>query len=368
MKTCFLICPIGDDGSPVRRRADDLLELVVQPALEVFQFDVVRADRIPRASVITNDIIQLVQESQLCIADISDRNPNVFYEIGRRHETGKPLIQLIDAGQEIPFDLSGIRTLEYSLGSPREVKAVIEKIRAFIKSFEDSGYAQPASGASLASIAGSIERMERQIAKLAVINAPSSGLAAPLLDPSGGLDLSALAANPFIASVMGPAMQIESMISAGRVDEAAAVLMRAKDRLSREKFQQLSSMLTMAGVESARVVTLEFIESSAKSGGLGEDELMLGLGSLVHYYGSQDREKEGVQNLGHIFPGLLEAYKDTPKIRAFIYNQMAKLYDGAGDLDSAFLYSKKATESWPDELAYQRNFEGIRRKHEAGAG
>ena len=62
LRTCFVISPIGKEGSDVRTDADEFLELLVEPALERFDFNVVRADRIPRPTIITADIIKLVQE------------------------------------------------------------------------------------------------------------------------------------------------------------------------------------------------------------------------------------------------------------------------------------------------------------------
>ncbi len=102
-KTCFVISPIGEDGSDVRQFADDIFELLIQPALKTFNFEIVRADKIPHASTITSDIIQLVQNAELCIIDLTNHNPNVFYECGRRHETGKPFIQLIKKGEKLPY-------------------------------------------------------------------------------------------------------------------------------------------------------------------------------------------------------------------------------------------------------------------------
>ena len=44
-RTCFLISPIGDDGSDTRKQADDLYELIVEPALRAHDFEIVRADK-----------------------------------------------------------------------------------------------------------------------------------------------------------------------------------------------------------------------------------------------------------------------------------------------------------------------------------
>ncbi len=96
-KKCFMISPIGDEKSPVRQEADSLL-WIAQNAVEKYGFDVIRVDQIARTTQITTEIIQLIQESELCLIVLTGHNPNVFYEAGRRHETGRPYIQLIRRG------------------------------------------------------------------------------------------------------------------------------------------------------------------------------------------------------------------------------------------------------------------------------
>ena len=76
-KTCFVISPIGGEGTEPRKHADDFLELLVEPALQPYNFSVVRADKIARASIITEDIITLVQQAELCLVDLTFHNPNV---------------------------------------------------------------------------------------------------------------------------------------------------------------------------------------------------------------------------------------------------------------------------------------------------
>ncbi len=70
--------------------------------------------------------MRLVQEADLCVVDLTDRNPNVFYECGRRHETGKPAILVIRKGEKIAFDLAGIRTISYDLDTPRSTRESVK--------------------------------------------------------------------------------------------------------------------------------------------------------------------------------------------------------------------------------------------------
>ncbi|MDE6339490.1 MAG: hypothetical protein K2K97_06860, partial [Muribaculaceae bacterium] len=104
--TCFVIAPIGETGSEIRQDSDDLLDLVIKPALEVFNMDVIRGDHRNESGQIDVDVIKLVQESDLCIVDLTHENVNVFYELGRRDETGKPTILLKSSkSKNLPVDI-----------------------------------------------------------------------------------------------------------------------------------------------------------------------------------------------------------------------------------------------------------------------
>ncbi len=166
MKTCFVISPIGDDGSVTRKTADDLFELIIQPAMEKYDFNVVRADKIVSVSAITDDIVNMVQTAQLCIIDITEHNANVFYETGRRHETAKPYIHMKKKGEKIPFDIAGIRTIDYDLSDGRKIKESIDSLRKFVNELEETGYGSESSSSSLTSIATTLTRIERKIEAL----------------------------------------------------------------------------------------------------------------------------------------------------------------------------------------------------------
>jgi hypothetical protein len=72
------------------------------------------------------------------IADLTGRNPNVYYELALRHTLRKPLVQLIAKGEQLPFDVAGMRTIiidHHDLDSAEESKAeIVKQIRALEKS------------------------------------------------------------------------------------------------------------------------------------------------------------------------------------------------------------------------------------------
>ncbi|MGH9548104.1 MAG: hypothetical protein ACRD3W_01970 [Terriglobales bacterium] len=114
-KRCFIICPIGADGSEERARSDKLLKFILEPVCKKYGYDCVRADRLPNPGIITNQIMEYLVDSELVIADLTGKNPNVFYELGIRHCTGKPFIQVMFSKVEVPFDIANVRTTPYTL-------------------------------------------------------------------------------------------------------------------------------------------------------------------------------------------------------------------------------------------------------------
>lgn len=134
---CFLICPIGKPGSDVRRRSDQWARHVISPVANEFGYEVVRADEMPNSGIITNQLIKALFESPLVVADLTGGNPNVFYELALRHACGKPYIQMVHSGYEIPFDLQGVRTIEYDLSDPDHLKTAGTTLSRHVRSIRD---------------------------------------------------------------------------------------------------------------------------------------------------------------------------------------------------------------------------------------
>lgn len=135
-KTCFVIAPIGDDESETRKRSDQILKHVISPPLDECGYKAVRADKIEKPGVITSQVIQHVIEDPLVIADLTGRNPNVFYELAIRHAIRKPFIQIIQKGERIPFDVAGTRTINIDHHDLDSVGEAIKEIINQIKSLE----------------------------------------------------------------------------------------------------------------------------------------------------------------------------------------------------------------------------------------
>jgi hypothetical protein len=129
-----MISPMGLPGSPIRKRADQVIRYLVNPALQAAGYkNAVRADHIDDLGMISAQVIHQILNDDLVIADLTGGNPNVFYELAVRHACGKPCIQLMAAGEPLPFDLADQRTIFFDhtdLDSLEEARQAL--IRAII--------------------------------------------------------------------------------------------------------------------------------------------------------------------------------------------------------------------------------------------
>ncbi|MCK4829478.1 hypothetical protein KA005_77855 [bacterium] len=135
-KICFVISPIGEEESEVRKRSDQILKHVIEPPANECGYKAVRADKIDKPGIITSQVIQHVVEDPLIIADLTGHNPNVFYELAIRHAIRKPFIQIIKKGERIPFDVAGTRTINVDHHDLDSVGAAKNEIVNQIKSLE----------------------------------------------------------------------------------------------------------------------------------------------------------------------------------------------------------------------------------------
>jgi hypothetical protein len=55
---CFVISPIGEEGTEIRRRADQVLKHIITPAAEECGYETIRADKISEPGMITSQVIQ----------------------------------------------------------------------------------------------------------------------------------------------------------------------------------------------------------------------------------------------------------------------------------------------------------------------
>lgn len=139
MNTIAFICPISKKDSATRKRSDDIMKSVLNPIALEIGYSVIRADLLD-GEVIIDDIIKMIMEADIVVADLTEFNPNVFYELGvRKAVKGKCICIVKDENlDKLPFDIAHLRAIPYEFdlaGSVDEFrKTVHDKIIGMTKS------------------------------------------------------------------------------------------------------------------------------------------------------------------------------------------------------------------------------------------
>jgi len=115
MKRCFLISPIGEEGSEIREHADDVLDFIIKPAMEELGYEAYRSDHSHAVGKISDQMFTSILKDDLCIALLTFQNPNVYYELAVAQSAARPVIILALKGTTLPFDIKDMRVVYYDL-------------------------------------------------------------------------------------------------------------------------------------------------------------------------------------------------------------------------------------------------------------
>jgi hypothetical protein len=105
-KLSFVLMPFAEEFRPIYNE-------IIKPVVERFGLTCIRADDLYGSKAIIEDIWRLVNEAKIIIADVTGKNPNVFYEIGLAHAVGKEVIIISQTIEDVPFDLRHLRCFIY---------------------------------------------------------------------------------------------------------------------------------------------------------------------------------------------------------------------------------------------------------------
>jgi len=120
--TCLVLMPFTDPHSTY-------YEQIYKPAVEKAGLQPVRADaEIFGAGKITDQVWQGINAAKILVAELTTRNPNVFYELGVAHALRKPVILVGSNENDVPFDLRHIRVIYYDVNDPFWGRNLIDKV------------------------------------------------------------------------------------------------------------------------------------------------------------------------------------------------------------------------------------------------
>lgn len=120
--SCFVMQPFAPP-------LGDYYEKIYKPAIEKAGLKPVRADAdIFHTGKIMDQVWDGINAAKVLVAELTSRNPNVFYELGLAHALKKPVVLVSSREEDVPFDLQHIRVIYYDVTDPFWGTKLIEKV------------------------------------------------------------------------------------------------------------------------------------------------------------------------------------------------------------------------------------------------
>lgn len=120
--TCFVMQPFA---APL----GEYYEKIYKPAIEKAGLKPVRADTdIFGTGKIIDQIWRGINDAKVLVAELTSRNPNVFYELGLAHALKKPVVLISSNEEDVPFDLQHIRVIYYDVNDPFWGSKLLDKV------------------------------------------------------------------------------------------------------------------------------------------------------------------------------------------------------------------------------------------------
>lgn len=135
-KICFIVTAIGESGTPTRERADNVYKYLIAPVCEELGYKPVRVDHVNAVDNINETVINYLKTAPMVIADMTEHNPNAFYELGFRQARELPLVPIIKVGERLPFDVITTRTVFYDTDVAK-IEDSKENLKSKILSFKN---------------------------------------------------------------------------------------------------------------------------------------------------------------------------------------------------------------------------------------
>lgn len=109
----FVAMPFADALTPV-------YENHILPVCKGLNLTCKRGDDFTSSGAIMHEVWSAIYHAKICIVDCTNRNPNVFYELGLAHTIGRPTVLIAQSFSDIPFDIRHLRTIIYDYAAGME--------------------------------------------------------------------------------------------------------------------------------------------------------------------------------------------------------------------------------------------------------
>lgn len=139
-KNCFVILPFAGTSSCTESQWSSIFEDLIKPAVEESGYKYICKKSESQSGSLIGHVLDNLNRSELVIADITDKNPNVLYELGIRHalqkKKGFATIIITQNEDQIPTDLKGETYKHYGWKTDEECDGFRKKIKKAIEKLE----------------------------------------------------------------------------------------------------------------------------------------------------------------------------------------------------------------------------------------
>jgi hypothetical protein len=173
---CFVLMPFKEPFNTY-------YDTIIKPAVDATGMESKRGDSLFRPSPIMGDIWAMIQNAKILVAELTEKNANVFYELGLGHAIGKPIVLISETIADVPFDLQPLRVILYDKDNPAwGDKLRSDLIASLAETIADPANAVPpmfrkkvdSQAPEESKTSSRLSALERQLASLQLTNYTSS--------------------------------------------------------------------------------------------------------------------------------------------------------------------------------------------------
>ncbi len=126
LDTCFVLMPFGE-------WFDRYYKEIYIPAIKEAGFEPLRADSLFNSGSVIEQIWYQIRKAKVLLADLTGKNPNVFYELGLSHAAQKPVVFVAGNIEDVPFDIRHLRVVTFDIREPGWSDRLRRDITAYLK-------------------------------------------------------------------------------------------------------------------------------------------------------------------------------------------------------------------------------------------
>ena len=126
LDTCFVMMPFGE-------WFDRYYQEIYTSAIKEAGFEPVRGDELFHTGSVVEQIWEQIEKAKVLIADLSGKNPNVFYELGLAHAARKPVVLTAGNLEDVPFDLRHLRVIIYDIREPEWASRLRQSVTDYLR-------------------------------------------------------------------------------------------------------------------------------------------------------------------------------------------------------------------------------------------